>query len=217
MCWGLHAWASPRVLAVEDAFLERIAGVAVVAPQLGLVVAATVSTRQAVGGHILADAADAVAVVAAIIEAVVERCRAPAARVPVVAGCGAMLTRQAISKVNQAMEAGCDAVMIARGCLGNPWIFKAIQNRIKGLPANNITVKDRLDICKHHLQLLRQNKNENLALNLTKKHFSWYLKGFNNAVSWRTKFLRSQSHDEVDTIMNDFELFIKEEETHLFE
>ena len=33
-------------------------------------------------------------------------------RVPVVAGCGAMLTRQAIGKVNQAMEAGCDAVMI---------------------------------------------------------------------------------------------------------
>ena len=108
-------------------------------------------------------------------------------------------------------ETGCDAVMIARGCLGNPWIFREIQNRIKGLPQNEITVQDRLDICIYHLELLRKNKNPHLALNLTKKHFSWYIKGFNNAVSWRTKFLRAQSHEEVDTIMNDFESFIKEE------
>ena len=74
--------------------------------------------------------------------------------------------------------------------------------RSKGLPENNITVRDRLDICKHHLQLLRQNKNENLALNLTKKHFSWYLKGFKNASSWRKKILFSNSLDEVLAILN---------------
>lgn len=114
-------------------------------------------------------------------------------------------------------ETGCDAIMIARGCLGNPWIFKAIQNRIKGLPDYHVTVRDRLAICKYHLGLLRKNKNEVLSLNLTKKHFSWYLKGFNNAVSWRTKFLRSQTHNDIDSIMNEFEIFISEEENNLSE
>jgi len=108
-------------------------------------------------------------------------------------------------------ETGCDAVMIARGCLGNPWIFKALQNRLNGIQENIVTVKDRIEMCKYHLELLRKNKNENLALNLTKKHFSWYLKGFNHAVSWRTKFLRAQTHNEIDLIMNDFNAFAQEE------
>tara|TARA_B100001029_G_C15053611_1_gene452643 strand:+ start:964 stop:1971 length:1008 start_codon:yes stop_codon:yes gene_type:complete len=114
-------------------------------------------------------------------------------------------------------ETGCDAVMIARGSLGNPWIFREIQNIINGKPVNKITTNDRLDICKYHLELLRKNKNPNLALNLTKKHFSWYIKGFNNAVSWRTKFLRTQSHKEIDLIMKDFETFINEEKINLSE
>jgi tRNA-dihydrouridine synthase B len=105
-------------------------------------------------------------------------------------------------------ETGCDAIMIARGCLGNPWLFKQIQNKLRGLPQDNITVKDRINICKYHLKLLRKNKNPQLALNLTKKHFSWYLKGFNNAVTWRTKFLRSKNHEEIDNVMIDFEEFL---------
>ncbi|MAJ43956.1 MAG: tRNA dihydrouridine synthase DusB [Candidatus Marinimicrobia bacterium] len=108
-------------------------------------------------------------------------------------------------------ETECDAVMVARGCLGNPWIFKQIQNRINGINQTDITTQDRLNICKYHLELLRKNKNPQLALNLTKKHFSWYIKGFSNAVNWRTKFLRSKSHEEVDLIMMDFEKFISEE------
>ena len=112
-------------------------------------------------------------------------------------------------------QTGCDAVMIARGCLGNPWIFKEIQNRLNNIPENETTVRDRIEMCKYHLALLRKNKSERLSLNLTKKHFSWYLKGFNNAVSWRTKFLRAENHSEVDLIMNDFEFYITEEETNL--
>ena len=113
-------------------------------------------------------------------------------------------------------ETGCDAVMIARGCLGNPWIFKKIQNRLNGIVEDETTVRDRIEMCKYHLVLLRQSNNEILSLNLTKKHFSWYLKGFNNAVSWRTKFLRSQNQDEVDLVMKDFEAYITEEEANLF-
>ena len=47
-------------------------------------------------------------------------------------------------------ETGCDAVMIARGCLGNPWIFKAIQNRLNGIAKNETTVRDRIEMCKYH-------------------------------------------------------------------
>ena len=109
-------------------------------------------------------------------------------------------------------ETGCDAVMIARGCLGNPWIFREIQQRLSGQHESSVTLKDKLTMCQQHYKLLRINKHEKLALNLTKKHFSWYLKGFDNAVQWRTQFLRAQTHEEFAAIMQDFSDMVTEYE-----
>lgn len=105
-------------------------------------------------------------------------------------------------------ETGCDAVMVARGCLGNPWIFRDIQRKLSGQPDLSVTLQDKLEMCRHHYDLLKKNKHEKLALNLTKKHFSWYLKGFDNAVTWRTQFLRTQSHEEFDQMMTEFSQYI---------
>ena len=101
---------------------------------------------------------------------------------------------------------GCDAVMIARGALGKPWIFKEINQYIKNNNIeNSITLKERVKICKKHYKLLKEDKNNHVCLNLTKKHFSWYLKGFNGAVEWRRKFMYSNSNDEVEKNLQEFE------------
>ena len=101
---------------------------------------------------------------------------------------------------------GCDAVMIARGALGNPWIFKEINQYIKkNNIENSITLKERVKICKKHYKLLKEDKNNHVCLNLTKKHFSWYLKGFNGAAEWRKKFMYSASTEEVEEHLKDFE------------
>ncbi len=104
---------------------------------------------------------------------------------------------------------GCDGAMIARGALGNPWIFKEISNYILNKKNdNNITLKDRFDLCKKHYQLLKKDKTEHVCLNLTKKHFSWYLKGFNGASEWRKKFMFSQSVKEVEENLKSFENYV---------
>ena len=104
---------------------------------------------------------------------------------------------------------GCDAVMIARGALGNPWIFKEINNYIKN---NNelieITLKDIFKMCKKHYELLKEDKNDHVCINLTKKHFSWYLKGFDGAVEWRRKFMYSNSKKEVEDNLKEFEKYV---------
>ena len=101
---------------------------------------------------------------------------------------------------------GCDAVMIARGALGNPWIFKEINQYIKNNNIeNSITLKERVKICKKHYKLLKEDKNNHVCLNLTKKHFSWYLKGFDGAAEWRKKFMYSTSTKEVEEHLKDFE------------
>ena len=103
---------------------------------------------------------------------------------------------------------GCDAVMIARGALGNPWIFEEISNYLNDKDALNITLKDRFDLCKKHYELLKKDKSEHICLNLTKKHFSWYLKGFNGASEWRKKFMYCNNINEVENNLNIFEKYI---------
>ena len=104
---------------------------------------------------------------------------------------------------------GCDAVMIARGALGNPWIFEELSNYLLNNKTRlDVTLKDRFELCKKHYELLKKDKSENICLNLTKKHFSWYLKGFNGASEWRKKFMYSNSINEVENNLNIFEKYI---------
>ena len=100
----------------------------------------------------------------------------------------------------------CDGAMIARGALGNPWIFKEISNYLLNQETESIiTLKDRFNLCKQHYQLLKKDKTEHVCLNLTKKHFSWYLKGFNGAAEWRKKFMYSQTVNEIEKNLEEFE------------
>ena len=96
---------------------------------------------------------------------------------------------------------GCDAVMVARGALGNPWIFKSILNHINNKPEEyEPSLKERIEVCRNHYELLKEDKNSIVCLNLTKKHFSWYLKGFKGAVEWRRKFMYANSVEELSLI-----------------
>jgi len=98
----------------------------------------------------------------------------------------------------------CDAVMIGRGALGNPWIFRDIVNRNnnKKQSIQEVPILEIAKVCEKHFNLLIEHKEERTCLNLTKKHFSWYLKGFKNASSWRKKILFSNSLNEVLAILN---------------
>ena len=99
-------------------------------------------------------------------------------------------------------ETGCDGIMIGRGALGNPWIFREITNS-SSLQSPEKDIAEIINICHKHFNLLVKYKEERTCLNLTKKHFSWYLKGFNNASSWRKKILFSNNLDEVVNVLEE--------------
>ena len=96
----------------------------------------------------------------------------------------------------------CDAVMIGRAALGNPWIFRDINNYNKGHAKKETKISDILTICIKHYNLLKENKEERICVNLTKKHFSWYLKGFKNASYWRKKILFSKDISQIEETIN---------------
>ncbi|MBC8214345.1 MAG: tRNA dihydrouridine synthase DusB [Candidatus Marinimicrobia bacterium] len=104
-------------------------------------------------------------------------------------------------------ETGCDAIMIARGSLGNPWIFRSIKNKLTGKTDTPPTLSDRIQMCRRHFELLKSHKYEKVCVNLTKKHLNWYLKGFAGASDWRKKFMVTKTIEDIDKLLK--ELFIE--------
>ena len=79
-------------------------------------------------------------------------------------------------------ETGCDAIMIGRGVLGNPWLIKeCIEYLDNGTLPSEVTIKDKVDMIKHHLDLLIKTKPLKVALLEIRSHAAWYLKGLPDA------------------------------------
>lgn len=95
-------------------------------------------------------------------------------------------------------ETGCDMVMIARGALGNPWIFRDALALWKGeeKPAPP-TLEEKAAMMQVHLKRLLEEKGEYAAVREMRKHVGWYLKGVHGSAAVRRR---------VNTITNVQEL-----------
>ena len=78
---------------------------------------------------------------------------------------------------------GCDAIMIGRASLGNPWIFKEITQGEK-IEKTPDMIKSMI---KKHLKMLVAYKGEYTAIREMRKHIAWYIKGMENATEMRRK------------------------------
>ncbi len=82
----------------------------------------------------------------------------------------------------------CDAVMVGRGALGNPWIFREILALYEGrsLPERPTTA-ELADTMERHLLLMAEMKPEKVAVLEMRKHVGWYLKGIHGAAEMRRR------------------------------
>lgn len=103
---------------------------------------------------------------------------------------------------NMFRETGCDAIMIGRASLGNPWIFKQINDSRFGRESQTPSRTDLVQMCERHLDLLIQDKGEFVAGNLIRKHFGWYVKGFPGAARLRKALVTSSGIDEMREILS---------------
>lgn len=75
-------------------------------------------------------------------------------------------------------ETGCDAVMIGRASLGNPWLIRDIVNYLdNGIEPIAITKDEKIDMCIKHMNYLLEFKPEKTAILEMRSHIAWYLKG----------------------------------------
>jgi tRNA-dihydrouridine synthase B len=78
-------------------------------------------------------------------------------------------------------ETGCDAVMIGRGALGNPWLFRAIRQRLAGETIAEPTLADRLQIFLRHVDLIAQHTVPKRLVHELRKAVAWYTKGLRDS------------------------------------
>jgi len=97
---------------------------------------------------------------------------------------------------------GCDAVMVARGAQGNPWIFREINHYLKtGEKLPPPTPRQRIEMAIRHLDLAVQWKGEKVGIVEMRKHIAWYLKGLRNASNIRNQVNQMNTKQEVDELL----------------
>ena len=95
----------------------------------------------------------------------------------------------------------CDGIMIGRAALGNPWFFTQIKKFLNDEDFNEISLEERLEVCKKHFELLVQTHGEEIGSNNMKKHFGWYFKNFKGASSFRKKVVMAKNYSEMKDIL----------------
>ncbi|AKO90761.1 tRNA dihydrouridine synthase DusB [Priestia filamentosa] len=102
-------------------------------------------------------------------------------------------------------ETGVDGVMIGRAALGNPWmIYRTVQYLKTGELAPEPTVREKMDICKLHLDRLIDLKGENVAVREMRKHAAWYLKSVRGNAIVRNEINQCETRESFVTLVDNF-------------
>ena len=100
-------------------------------------------------------------------------------------------------------ETGCDAIMIGRGVLGNPWLIEQTVAYLNGDLVSQPNRLDRVDMCIKHLNYLSDVKDEKVARLEIRNHIGWYFKGLSGANEIKNKVYQCDSiHDIMQVLMS---------------
>ncbi len=102
-------------------------------------------------------------------------------------------------------ETGVDAVMIGRAALGNPWIFKQVDEYLKsGKIIPGPTPIERVEMCLKHLNYLLEIKDERVVRLEIRNHVAWYLKGLKSSNEIKNKIYQTNSINDIIFILNNY-------------
>ena len=102
-------------------------------------------------------------------------------------------------------ETGCDAIMIGRGVLGNPWLIKECVDYLEyGIEPKRITIKEKIDMIKRHLNNLLDTKPYKVALLEIRTHAAYYLKGLPQGKELKVKIFKTTSKEEIIELLDKY-------------
>ncbi len=99
-----------------------------------------------------------------------------------------------------------DSVMIGRGAMGNPWIFREIRELQAGREPKAVTNGERMDMILRHYRLTLDSRPEKIAVREMRKHIGWYARGMKGAANLRAEINRCpDARQTLDLITQYFE------------
>ena len=105
----------------------------------------------------------------------------------------------------------CDAVMIGRAALGNPWIFKNCNEYLNtGKDVSMPSDLEKLEMIKRHFNLLKEDKNSHVALLEIRTHALYYLKGMKESKHYKELICKTKSEKEFLNVLEDYEKFLSD-------
>ena len=99
--------------------------------------------------------------------------------------------------VRRLQESGVDGVLIGRGALGNPWIFRQIQDLLDGREPVPVPLREKLQTAIRHYRMMLDWKPEHIAVSEMRKHIGWYLSGMRGAAAIRDRVNHMDKPEEV--------------------
>ena len=97
-------------------------------------------------------------------------------------------------------ETDCDGVMIGRGAMGNPWIFREISARLDGKDFSRPDSNEILSVALEQLKNMMIAKGERVGLAEGKKHMAWYIHGINGAAAARAEIMTAENFEQIAAI-----------------
>ena len=122
-----------------------------------------------------------------------------AVHVPVIGNGDIFTGDDAIKHLN---ESGVDGLLIGRGAMGNPWLFREIKQRLAGEAFVPPTIDERISTALRHYDMLLGWKCKRVAVNEMRKHIGWYVHGMRGAAQLRGIINQMDAPDQVkETIL----------------
>jgi nifR3 family TIM-barrel protein len=101
-------------------------------------------------------------------------------------------------------ESGCDGVVVGRGCLGRPWLFRDLADVFEGRrPLDPPRFGEIAGVMREHAERLAAWLGEARGVCSFRKHATWYTKGFPGSARLRTRLVAARTRDELDRILGE--------------
>lgn len=108
-------------------------------------------------------------------------------------------------------ETGCDAVMVGRGVLGDPWLIKDIVHYLEyGEHMPVVSLQEKFDMARLHAKRLCNLKGEYIGIREMRGHAAWYVKGLPKSHQLKDILTKIETYDELLSILSAYEIEYKQ-------
>ena len=110
---------------------------------------------------------------------------------------------EAYDALRMMRETGCDGVIVGRGCLGRPWLFRELAEVFDGKAASTPPELGAIaDVMREHAARLSAWFGERAAMRAFRRHATWYTKGFRGSAPLREKLMQMQTFEDLCRILD---------------